>query len=44
MNIIYSDRDFAVIIKPVGVDSEHQVPAMISEQLGGGGSAARPTI
>ena len=36
MNIIYSDRDFAVIIKPVGVDSEHQVPAMISEQLGGG--------
>ena len=36
MNIIYSDRDFAVIIKPVGVDSEHQVPTMISEQLGGG--------
>ena len=35
MNIIYSDRGLAVIIKPVGVDSEHQVPAMISAQLGG---------
>ena len=29
MNIIYSDRDLAVIIKPVGMDSEHQVPADI---------------
>ena len=35
MNIIYSDREIAVIIKPVGVDSEHQVPALISEKLGG---------
>ena len=35
MNIIYSDRDLAVIIKPVGMDSEHQVPAAISEKLGG---------
>ena len=35
MNIIYSDRELAVIIKPVGVDSEHQVPAMICEKLGG---------
>lgn len=35
MNIIHSDRELAVIIKPVGVDSEHQVPAMICEKLGG---------
>lgn len=35
MDIIYSDRDLAVIVKPVGVDSEHQVPALISETLGG---------
>ena len=35
MNILYSDRDLAVIVKPVGVDSEHQVPALISETLGG---------
>ena len=34
MNILYSDRDLAVIVKPVGVDSEHQVPALISETLG----------
>ena len=36
MNIIYSDRDLAVIIKPVGMDSEHAVPAAIIEKLGGG--------
>ncbi len=35
MNIIYSDRDLAVIVKPVGMDSEHAVPAAIAEQLGG---------
>ena len=35
MDILYSDRDLAVIIKPVGMDSEHQVPAAISEKLGG---------
>lgn len=35
MNIIYSDRDLAVIVKPVGMDSEHAVPAAISELLGG---------
>ncbi|MBQ7230879.1 MAG: RNA pseudouridine synthase [Oscillospiraceae bacterium] len=35
MDIIYSDRELAVIVKPVGVDSEHQVPALISETLGG---------
>ena len=35
MNIIYSDRELAVIIKPVGMDSEHQIPAAIIEKLGG---------
>ena len=35
MDIIYSDRDLAVIVKSVGMDSEHQVPALISENLGG---------
>ena len=35
MNILYSDRDLAVIVKPVGMDSEHAVPAAISEALGG---------
>lgn len=29
MNIIYSDRELAVIIKPVGMDSEHEVPAAL---------------
>ena len=35
MNIIYSDRELAVIIKPVGMDSEHEVPAAIVEKLDG---------
>ena len=35
MNIIYSDRDYAVIVKPIGMESEHQVPAAIAEILGG---------
>ena len=35
MNVIYSDRELAVIVKPVGMDSEHAVPAAIAEKLGG---------
>ena len=35
MDIIYSDRELAVIRKPVGMDSEHQVPAAIMENLSG---------
>lgn len=35
MEILYSDRDLAVCIKPVGLDSENQVPAALKEQLGG---------
>lgn len=35
MQLLYSDRDIAVCIKPVGFDSETQVPAALQEILGG---------
>ena len=35
MKILYSDREIAVCIKPVGLDSEQQIPAELKEQLGG---------
>lgn len=35
MQILYHDRDLAVIIKPVGLDSEYAVPAAIIAELGG---------
>lgn len=35
MEILYSDRDFAVCVKPVGLDSEGEVPAALKEALGG---------
>lgn len=35
MDIIYSDQDIAVCIKPVGLDSEVQVPSALKEALGG---------
>ncbi len=35
MNILYHDSDIAVCVKPIGLDSEHGVPAAIKEQLGG---------
>ncbi len=35
MEILYSDREIAVILKPVGLDSEHEVPAALQEALGG---------
>ena len=35
MEILYSDKQIAVIVKPVGLDSEHDVPAALAEQLGG---------
>ena len=35
MEILYQDKDIAVCIKPVGMDSEHDVPAALSGQLGG---------
>lgn len=33
--MLHLDRDFVVCIKPVGVDSEHELPAMLQEALGG---------
>ena len=35
MEILYSDRDLAVCLKPVGLDSEAQVPQALREALGG---------
>ena len=35
MEILYSDKDIAVCVKPVGIDSEQQVPAALKEALGG---------
>ena len=35
MEILYSDKQIAVCVKPVGLDSETEVPATLKEQLGG---------
>ena len=35
MTILYSDRGIVVCIKPVGLDSEAEVPAALKETLGG---------
>ena len=35
MEILYSDREITVCVKPVGLDSEHEMPQAIMEQLGG---------
>lgn len=35
MEILYSDRSLAVCVKPVGLDSEAEVPAALKEALGG---------
>ena len=35
MEILYSDKGIAVCIKPVGLDSEAEVPAALKEQMGG---------
>ena len=35
MEILYSDKDIVVCIKPVGIDSESQLPAVLKETLGG---------
>ena len=35
MEILYEDKYIAVILKPVGADSEHQVPELLRQQLGG---------
>ena len=35
MEILYSDKNLAVLVKPVGLDSEAEVPAALKEALGG---------
>ena len=35
MEILYHNTDFAVCVKPVGMDAEHDVPAALQEVLGG---------
>ena len=35
MEILYSDKQIAVCVKPVGLDSESEVPAALKEALGG---------
>ena len=35
MELLYSDREIAVCIKPVGLDSEQEVPAALQALLGG---------
>ncbi len=35
MDILYSDNQIIVCLKPVGLDSEAEVPAALKEQLGG---------
>ena len=35
MEILYSDRDLAVAVKPVGMDAEQAFPAALSAELGG---------
>lgn len=35
MEILYHDRDLAIVIKPVGLDSESALPAEIIQTLGG---------
>ena len=33
MEIIYTDKDIIVLVKPVGMDSEHDVPAQLGETV-----------
>ena len=35
MEILYSDKEIVVCLKPIGLDSEHQVPEELSKLLGG---------
>ena len=35
MEILHSDENIIVIIKPVGLDSEHDVPAVLQSEVGG---------
>ena len=33
MEILYSDKDLVVLVKPVGMDSEHEVPAALGGEV-----------
>ena len=35
MELLFTDREYVVCVKPVGLDSEAGVPAMLKESLGG---------
>lgn len=35
MEILFSDKNIAVCLKPVGLDAEHEVPQQLQNQLGG---------
>ena len=35
MEILFSDQNIAVVVKPVGLDSEKDVPQQLAQQLGG---------
>ena len=35
MELLYSDNEIAVCVKPVGLDSEQEMPKALAEQLGG---------
>ena len=35
MEILYSDKDFIICVKPVGLDAEHQLPDALKREFGG---------
>ena len=35
MDILFTDKDIVVCVKPVGLDAEHQMPEELKKQLGG---------
>ncbi len=35
MELLYTDRELVIIVKPLGLDSEHEVPAELTQLLGG---------
>ena len=35
MEILHTDKDYVICVKPVGMDAEHEVPTALKEALGG---------
>ena len=35
MELLHTDKDYVVCVKPVGLDSEHELPAALQDTLGG---------